>query len=87
MKKGFLDGCMQFIGLDGCFLKCVVKAQLLTVVSKDANNQMYPVAWASVEIESTDSWTWLSEHLARHVGTQDGYEWTFMSDQSKICIL
>ncbi len=44
VKKGFLEGCRPFVGLDGCFLKGVVKGQLLTAVGKDGSNQMYLLA-------------------------------------------
>ncbi|GKV50220.1 hypothetical protein SLEP1_g56932, partial [Rubroshorea leprosula] len=49
LKKGFLAGCRCVIGVDGAFLKGVYKGELLTVVGRDANNQMYPIAWAVVE--------------------------------------
>ncbi|MBA0638816.1 hypothetical protein Godav_029880, partial [Gossypium davidsonii] len=37
------------IGLDGCFLKGPFKSEFLTTVGRDANNQMFPIAWAVVE--------------------------------------
>ncbi|GJZ74802.1 elongation factor G, III-V domain-containing protein [Tanacetum coccineum] len=46
VRKGFLNGCRKYLGLDGCFLKGVVKGVLLTTVGKDPNNQMFPLAWA-----------------------------------------
>ncbi|GKV29881.1 hypothetical protein SLEP1_g38759 [Rubroshorea leprosula] len=42
-------GCRRVIGLDGAFLKGAFKGVLLVVVSRDANNQMYPLAWVAVE--------------------------------------
>ncbi|GKB82747.1 elongation factor G, III-V domain-containing protein [Tanacetum coccineum] len=74
---------VEQIGLDGCFLKGVVKGMLLTAVGKDPNNQMFPVAWAIVEIESESSWTWFLRRLRVDIKTQDGDEWTFMSDKQK----
>jgi hypothetical protein len=44
MKSGFLAGCRPIIGLDGCFLKGPYKGQLLSAISRDGNNNMYPVA-------------------------------------------
>jgi hypothetical protein len=58
MKSGFLAGCCPIIGLDGCFLKGSHKGQLLAAISRDANNQMYPLAFAVVEAEMKESWTW-----------------------------
>lgn len=57
-KKGFLAGCRRVVGLDGCFLKGAFKGQLLCAIGRDANNQMHPIAWAIVEVESYDSWYW-----------------------------
>ncbi|XBI54171.1 hypothetical protein VPH35_036262 [Triticum aestivum] len=55
-KKGFMAGCRRVVGLDGCFLKGAVHGQILCAIGRDANNQMYPIAWATVEVESYDSW-------------------------------
>ncbi|XP_078438609.1 uncharacterized protein LOC144709080 [Wolffia australiana] len=38
-----------------------VKGQLLSAVGKDGNNQMFAIAWAVVEGENEDSWTWFIE--------------------------
>ncbi|XP_078448511.1 uncharacterized protein LOC144717061 [Wolffia australiana] len=83
LARGFLEGCRKFIGLDGCFLKSEVKGQLLSAVGKDGNNQMFPIAWAVVEGENEDSWTWFIELLMQDLGIFDGIDWTFMSDQQK----
>ncbi|XP_078430826.1 uncharacterized protein LOC144702665 [Wolffia australiana] len=83
LARGFLEGCRKFIGLDGCFLKSEVKGQLLSAVGKDGNNQMFPIAWAVVEGENEDSWTWFIELLIQDLGIAGGIGWTFMSDQQK----
>jgi hypothetical protein len=57
MKRGFLAGCRPIIGLDACFLKGPHKGQLLATISRDANNQMYSLAFAVVEAEIKESWT------------------------------
>jgi len=57
-KKGFKAGCRRVIGLDGCFLKGTTNGEFLCAIARDANNQMYPVAWAYVELETYDSWYW-----------------------------
>jgi len=44
LSDGWKKGCRRVIGLDGCFLKCEIKGQLLTAISIDANNQVYPIA-------------------------------------------
>lgn len=45
MKMGFNDGCRSLICLDGCFLKGEFKEQLLSAVTMDPNNNMYPVVF------------------------------------------
>ncbi|KAK4394886.1 hypothetical protein Sango_1642900 [Sesamum angolense] len=49
LKKGFLEGCRPIIGLDGCFLKTVYGGQLLVVVGRDGNDNMFPIAMAVVQ--------------------------------------
>jgi len=49
-KKGFLAGCRKVIGLDGCWFKIANNGNLLCAIGRDANNQMYPIAWAAVPI-------------------------------------
>ncbi|XP_019242569.1 PREDICTED: uncharacterized protein LOC109222702, partial [Nicotiana attenuata] len=83
MKRGWLEGCRRIIGLDGCFLKGVCKGQLLVAVSKDGNNQMFPIAWAVVEVENTFNWTWFLKCLSEDLGLQDGRDLTMMSDMQK----
>lgn len=46
MKMGFRDECRPLICLDECFLKSKFKGQLLSVVARDANSNMYPVSFA-----------------------------------------
>ena len=47
-KKGFTAGCRRVVGLDGCFFKGETNGELLCAIGRDANNQMYPLAWAVV---------------------------------------
>ncbi|KAJ9542857.1 hypothetical protein OSB04_029363 [Centaurea solstitialis] len=83
LKDGWLLGCRRFIGLDGCFLKTICKGELLSDVGRDANNQIYPIAWAVVEVESKYSWKWFLEYLIEDIGIIDGLGVTLMSDQHK----
>uniref|UniRef100_A0A8R7Q3N5 SWIM-type domain-containing protein n=1 Tax=Triticum urartu TaxID=4572 RepID=A0A8R7Q3N5_TRIUA len=82
-KKGFMAGCRKVIGLDGCFFKGATNGELLCVVGRDANNQMYPLAWAVVEKENNDSWDWFCSLLFRDVNVLDGEGWVIISDQQK----
>ncbi|CAN1230126.1 hypothetical protein LINPERPRIM_LOCUS3236 [Linum perenne] len=85
LKKGFLSGCRRMFGLDGCFLKGEVEGILLAAVGKDGNNQVFPIAWAVVECENRNSWTWFIQSLADDLGIVDGRGWTVISDQQKVC--
>ena len=50
-RTGFKDGCRPLIGLDGCFLKGSYKGYLLSAISRDANDNMYPICVAIMESE------------------------------------
>ena len=41
--NGFKEACRPFVGLDGTFLKAEVRGVLLSVASRDVNNQMFPI--------------------------------------------
>ncbi|KAK8632665.1 hypothetical protein V6N13_073051 [Hibiscus sabdariffa] len=83
LKKGWKEGCRPILGLDGCFLKGPFKSELLLAVGRDANNKMYLVAWAIVEVECTDSWAWFLNLLAADLDLEDGFGFTIISDQQK----
>ncbi|OMO85410.1 Transposase, MuDR, plant [Corchorus capsularis] len=83
LKRGFVLGCRQFLGLDGCWLKSLTKGELLVAVGRDGNNQMFPIAWALVEVESTDSWKWFLDKLMIDIDFREGYGWVLMTDQMK----
>ncbi|KAH0692602.1 hypothetical protein KY285_019699 [Solanum tuberosum] len=82
LKMAFMSA-RKCIGLDGCFLKGVCMGQLLIVVAKDGNNQMLPLAWAVVEKENTNSWSWFISLLQEDLGLGDGTNFTIMSDMQK----
>lgn len=85
-KKGgmFLEGGMPIIGLDGCFLKGVCKGQLLCAIGRDGNNQMYPIAWAVVQLETKASWGWFLTCLKHDLALGDGDKYTIISDMQKV---
>ncbi|XP_021740125.1 uncharacterized protein LOC110706514 [Chenopodium quinoa] len=59
------------------------RGQLLVAVGRDGNNQMFPLAWVVVGVESTDTWSWFLHLLGSDLGTSEGAGYTFMSDQQK----
>ncbi|GJR50203.1 putative reverse transcriptase domain-containing protein [Tanacetum coccineum] len=44
--------CRKVIALDGCFLKSPNQGEILTIIGRDENNQIYPIAWAMVNVET-----------------------------------
>nr|GEW22803.1 hypothetical protein CTI12_AA091940 [Tanacetum cinerariifolium]GEX17592.1 hypothetical protein CTI12_AA091940 [Tanacetum cinerariifolium]GEX18889.1 hypothetical protein CTI12_AA091940 [Tanacetum cinerariifolium] len=40
------------------------KGELLIAIGRDANNQMYPIAWAVVKVENFKNWSWFISLLA-----------------------
>ncbi|XP_017408643.1 uncharacterized protein LOC108321409 [Vigna angularis] len=76
--------CRSIIGLDGAFLKGKYGGELLTAVGRDGNDQMLPIAYAVVEGENKDSWTWFLNLLIDDLGGEEVCSSiTFVSDQQK----
>ncbi|KAK8928698.1 hypothetical protein KSP39_PZI017706 [Platanthera zijinensis] len=73
--------CRPIVGLDGCFLKGYYGSQLLTAIGRDPNDQMLPIAYAIVEVENKDSWSWFLTNLTNDIGMCDI---TYISDQQKV---
>ncbi|WVZ71885.1 hypothetical protein U9M48_020417, partial [Paspalum notatum var. saurae] len=82
-KKGFMAGCRKVIGLDGCFFKGANSGELLCGLGRDSNNQMYPVAWAVVDKENNENWSWFCDLLSRDIKMEGGKDWVIISDQQK----
>jgi hypothetical protein len=80
-KDGFVKGCRPFFGLDGCHLKGPYGGVLLSAVSLDANNGLFPIAFAVVEVESKDSWSFFLECLRDAI---DDKCYMIMSDRQKV---
>ncbi|XP_057454530.1 uncharacterized protein LOC130746039 [Lotus japonicus] len=85
-KRGFLNGCRPFIGLDGCHLKTKHGGILLSAVARDANEEYFPLAFAMVESENKDSWRWFLELLMDDIDPSRSRRWVFISDQQKVSI-
>ncbi|XP_024013228.1 uncharacterized protein LOC112087550 [Eutrema salsugineum] len=83
LKKTWSSLCRPIFGLDGCFLKCTISGQLLAAVGRDANNQMFPIAWAVVDVENEVNWRWFIEKLKSDLNLQNGDGFTLISDRQK----
>lgn len=66
-------------------MKLTNGAQVLVASARDGNNNMFPIAFAVVGKEDTDSWTWFLEMLKCTIGSGEEHGgWTFMSDRQKV---
>ena len=81
-KAGFRS-CRPIIGLDGCHIKGHHTRHLLSAVGVDANNGMFPIAFAVVESEGKATWTWFLKWLQIDLSIENGYHWTFITDKQK----
>ncbi|KAH7861551.1 hypothetical protein Vadar_027631 [Vaccinium darrowii] len=79
-KRGF-QSCRPVIGIDGCHLKGPYGGILLAAVGRDPNKEYFPIAFAVVEAENKDSWSWFISLLLEDLGNERIYTWT--SDQQK----
>ncbi|CAI9263650.1 unnamed protein product [Lactuca saligna] len=83
VRDGWVEGCRQIIGIDGCFLKGICKGELLAAVGRDANNSMFPLAWAVVTVENKDTWKWFLDLLMDDINRGSGNGLTLISDGHK----
>ncbi|GJW02308.1 pentatricopeptide repeat-containing protein [Tanacetum coccineum] len=57
--------------------------EILTAIGRDRNNHIFPVAWAVVNVENKDNWSWFLELLGEDLELPTGNGLTLMSDQHK----
>ena len=63
--EGF-KSCKPLIQIDGTFLYGKYKGKLLSATSVDPNEHIFPLAFAIVEEESIESWSWFIIALKTH---------------------
>ncbi|KAK8698631.1 hypothetical protein V6N13_114742 [Hibiscus sabdariffa] len=83
LKDGFKAGCRPIICLDGCHLKGHYRGHLLAIVGMDADDCLYPIAFAIVEAETESSWCWFMEILKTDLELNNSHHITFMTDKQK----
>nr|GEX54920.1 hypothetical protein [Tanacetum cinerariifolium] len=86
VKDGWIAGCRKVIRIDGCFITHMCKGEILTVMGGDGNNQLYPIAWAVVDVENKNNWCWFLLLLADNLDLQEGLGVTIISDSHKVLI-
>ncbi|GAU43784.1 hypothetical protein TSUD_378090 [Trifolium subterraneum] len=67
--KGFTY-CKPIVQVDGTWLYGKYKGTLLIAVTHDGNNNIFPLAFAVVEGETKDAWSFFLKNLRRHVTPQ-----------------
>ncbi|XP_059668500.1 uncharacterized protein LOC132313647 isoform X1 [Cornus florida] len=84
LRRGFIDGCRPYIGLDGCHLKGPYGGVLLSAIALDGNNGLFPIAIAIADGETKESWTDFLTNLYDLIGdSAETTPWTFMNDGQK----
>ncbi|XVF34563.1 hypothetical protein REPUB_Repub18cG0069500 [Reevesia pubescens] len=79
--SGFESGCRPLLFLEAIPLKSKYHEILLTATALDGDDEIFPVAFAIVDVENDDSWHWFLEQLRSAVSTSHSI--TFVSDRDK----
>ncbi|XP_062106158.1 uncharacterized protein LOC133817606 [Humulus lupulus] len=66
-RRGF-SSCRPVLCLDGISLKTKYGGHMLCAVALDANNNLYPIAFAIIDNENHDSWTYFMRKLKEAIG-------------------
>ncbi|XP_033138758.1 protein FAR1-RELATED SEQUENCE 6-like [Brassica rapa] len=80
--KACIDGwkyLRKVLVVDGTHMFGKYKGVLLSASGQDANSRVFPIAFAVVESENTESWTWFFERLSTIV--EDGSDLSIISDR------
>ena len=59
----------------------------MTAVGRDADDALYPLAFALVQKENQDNWTWFMLALKNSLSLDSGSTVTMMSDMQKVVVL
>ena len=72
------------IGVDSTFLRGSANGVVLTAVGRDADDALYPIAFALVQKENQEEWTWFMLQLRVSLALDSGSTVTQMSDIQKV---
>ncbi|XP_054778382.1 uncharacterized protein LOC129286445 [Prosopis cineraria] len=81
--KGFLLGARPILYVDGCFLSDPYQGTLLVASTYDADNKLFPLAFAIVGSETHDDWTWFLQNIKDILGS---LQVTIVSDRNNAII-
>lgn len=57
---------------------------MLTATGLDADDSLYPIAFAITQKENTHNWKWFFEWIRRSLDLENGNDVTIMSDMQKV---
>jgi hypothetical protein len=72
------------ICVDVCFMKEKLGWQLHAAIARDANDDIFSIAYAICETENRDTWTWFLKLLLEDIGYSWEHMWSFMSNRQKV---
>ena len=58
--------------------------QILSAITRDANDNIFLVAFAVVEQENKDSWVWFLQQFSDDIKNQEQHNLVFISDGQKV---
>ncbi|XP_075099073.1 uncharacterized protein LOC142175961 [Nicotiana tabacum] len=73
--------CRLVIAVDATFLKSKYRGVLFVVVSKDANNQIFPLYFGVAESENNEAYIWFFREMRKAI--QVRHELVFLSDRNQ----
>ncbi|KAK8695590.1 hypothetical protein V6N13_000743 [Hibiscus sabdariffa] len=80
-KQGYKSGCRPIISIDGCHLKGYFGGTFFAAVGVDANDSLYPIAYAVVEAENQSAWYWFLS-----LGLMEALAEVFPSATHRTCV-
>jgi hypothetical protein len=60
---------------------------LYAAVARDANDDIFSIAYAVCEYETRETWTWFLRALLEDIGYPREGMWSFMSDRQKVIFM
>lgn len=82
---GFINACRPLLELDRAHLKGKYLGTLLCAAAVDANDTLFPLAIAVVDMESDENWMWFMSELRKLLGvnTESMPKLTILSDRQR----
>ncbi|CAI9280761.1 unnamed protein product [Lactuca saligna] len=76
-------GCIHHTKFHNFVFQGIVSGEVLSVVERDANNQIYPISWVLVCVENKETWKWFIDLFMDDINGGLGVGITLLSDGHK----